>query len=189
MDKKGFTLVELLAVIALVSVLSGLAVSNVISSVKNSKKNEFLMDAKSIPVFKIMLSIGITGCFLVIICFIIVSNAPCNIIENITKIDNKYLYKDTDKEIDFVRQVCGLIDYDDITNKMKLYYDHFVIYFKDYSNSNRLILEIFIIPLYIFIYVSINLTQAMILKYLDSNAMLVNINFNYLFSRLISYPL
>lgn len=27
----------------------------------------------------------------------------------------------------------------------------------------------------------------MILKYLDSNAMLVNINFNYLFSRLISY--
>ena len=150
-------------------------------------KLKFLMDAKSIPVFKIMLSIGIIGCLLVIICFIIVSNAPCNIIENITKIDNKYLYKDTDKEIDFVRQVCGLIDYDDITNKMKLYYDHFVIYFKDYSNSNRLMLEIFIIPLYIFIYVSINLTQAMILKYLDSNAMLVNINFNYLFSRLISY--
>ena len=64
-------------------------------------KLKFLMDAKSIPVFKIMLSIGIIGCLLVIICFIIVSNAPCNIIENITKIDNKYLYKGTNKEIDF----------------------------------------------------------------------------------------
>ena len=46
MNKKGFTLVELLAVIALVAILSSLAVVNVVSSINNSKKNAFLLDAK-----------------------------------------------------------------------------------------------------------------------------------------------
>lgn len=46
MNKKGFTLVELLAVIALVAILSGLAVTNVVSSINNSRKNSFLLDAK-----------------------------------------------------------------------------------------------------------------------------------------------
>ena len=44
--KKGFTLVELLAVITVVAILSGLAVTNVISSMNNSRKNTFLYDAK-----------------------------------------------------------------------------------------------------------------------------------------------
>lgn len=46
MNKRGFTLVELLAVIALVAILSGLAIPNVITSVNNSRKASFLLDAK-----------------------------------------------------------------------------------------------------------------------------------------------
>ncbi len=46
MNKKGFTLVELLAVIVLIAILSGIAVPNIMSSINNSKKNTFLLDAK-----------------------------------------------------------------------------------------------------------------------------------------------
>ena len=46
MNKKGFTLVELLAVITLIAIIAGMAVPNVMSSIENSKKNTFLLDAK-----------------------------------------------------------------------------------------------------------------------------------------------
>ena len=45
-NKFGFTLVELLAVIALVAILSGIAVVSTVSSINNSRKGAFLMDAK-----------------------------------------------------------------------------------------------------------------------------------------------
>ena len=41
MNKKGFTLVELLAVIALLALLTGIAVPNVISTINNNKKNRY----------------------------------------------------------------------------------------------------------------------------------------------------
>lgn len=45
MNKKGFTLVELLAVITLLSILMAIAVPNVISTINNNKRNNFLTDA------------------------------------------------------------------------------------------------------------------------------------------------
>ncbi|MBQ8472962.1 MAG: type II secretion system protein [Bacilli bacterium] len=45
MSKKGFTLVELLAVITLLSILMAIAVPNVISTINNNKRNNFLTDA------------------------------------------------------------------------------------------------------------------------------------------------
>ena len=152
-------------------------------------KLKFLMDKKSIPLFKIINLMGIIGCSLIIICLIILSKIPCNIIENIEMNNDKYIYVNTDedKEVDFNRQVCGLIDYDNITKKLKFYYDNFNIFFKDYSNSNRELLEIFVIPIYLIINILINLSYMIILKHLDPNAMLVNVNFNYFLSRMITY--
>ena len=149
---------------------------------------KFLMDIKSIPLFKILLFIGSFGCFLVIICFIIFTNVRCNIMHNIEKIDNN-LYFDRDKkvEVDFMRQVCGLITYDEQNKKLTFYYDHFFIFFKDITNSARQAVEISIIPIYFIINIMIHFSYAMILKHLDPNAMLVNVNFNYIISRTLTY--
>ena len=46
MNRKGFTLVELLAVIALLALLAGLAVPNIMSTINNNKRRTFLMDAE-----------------------------------------------------------------------------------------------------------------------------------------------
>lgn len=48
MNKKGFTLVELLAVIAIIGILSLIAVPNVINVVENTRKQNMLDDAKKL---------------------------------------------------------------------------------------------------------------------------------------------
>ena len=150
-------------------------------------KIKFFTDLKSIPIFKIFIFIGVIGCFLIVVIFIITTEFPCNIIENIKMVNGKFLYMDTNSEVDFIRQVCRLIDYDETAKTLKFYYDNFFIIIKDYSNSNKKLLEIFIIPIYLIINTAINFSSAMILKNLDPNAMLVNINFNYFLLRTILY--
>ena len=148
---------------------------------------KYLMDVRSIPLFKLLLFIGSIGCGLIIFCFIMVSSYPCNTIENINYVNNTYKYIDTNKDVDFQRQVCGVLKYDNIEKKLKIYYDNFVSFWDFYPKSTREGLEIFIIPLYYITNCLINFSHAMILKHLDPNAMLVNINFNYLISRFIFY--
>jgi hypothetical protein len=148
---------------------------------------KYLLDIKSKPIFKVMLYIGIIGCSIVIICLIIVTNVPCNVKENIKKVNEAFLYIDTNEGVDFSREICGLLDYDNKTNKLTFYYDNFNIFFKDYTNSERKILEIFIIPVYFIINIMINFCYAMILKHIDPNAMLANVNFNFLIYRIFTY--
>lgn len=46
MGKKGFTLVELLAVISIMAIIAVLATPNIVNMVDNSKKEQFVTDAK-----------------------------------------------------------------------------------------------------------------------------------------------
>ena len=148
---------------------------------------KYLMDKKSIPLFKILLFIGMCGCLLVIICLVIFSIVPWKIMENIKIINNKYFDMTKNEEVDFKRQVCELIDYDERNNRLTFYYDHFLIFFKDITNSARQTIEISIIPIYFIINIMIFISYAMILKHLDPNSMLINVNFNYLISRTLIY--
>ena len=86
-----------------------------------------------------------------------------------------------------MREVVGIIDYNVTSKKLTFYYDNYNIFFRDYAESNRRTIEIVIIPIYIIINILINFSSVMILKYIDANAMLVNINVNYLISRMVTY--
>ena len=46
MNKKGFTIVELLAVVVIIAILAGLAVPNILKMIDTSKKEKFITDAK-----------------------------------------------------------------------------------------------------------------------------------------------
>ena len=48
MKNKGFTLVELLAVIAIIAILAGIAIPNILSMLENAKKEDFIKDAKAV---------------------------------------------------------------------------------------------------------------------------------------------
>lgn len=48
MNKRGFTLVELLAVMAIIAIISVIAVPNVVGVMDNNKKNKMLSDASEV---------------------------------------------------------------------------------------------------------------------------------------------
>ena len=48
MNKKGFTLVELLAVIAIMALIAGVAIPNVVNMLDKGKKEDYIKDAKAI---------------------------------------------------------------------------------------------------------------------------------------------
>ena len=148
---------------------------------------KYLMDVKSKPMFKVLLCIGIIGTIFIIILLIISTNIPYKIMTNITIRNNTFFDKNISQNVSFVKEVVGIIDYNETSEKLIFYYDNYNIFFRDYAESNRRTIEIVIIPIYIIINILINFSSVMILKYIDANAMLVNINVNYLISRMVTY--
>jgi hypothetical protein len=106
---------------------------------------------------------------------------------NITIRNNTFFDGNINQNVNFVKEVVGIIDYNVTSKKLTFYYDNYNIFFRDYAESNRRTIEIVIIPVYFIINIMINFCSVMILKYIDANAMLVNINVNYLISRMVTY--
>ena len=148
---------------------------------------KYLMDVKSKPMFKVLLYIGIIGTVVTLILLIILTNVPNKVMENITIVNNTYYDNNINKSVNFVKEICGVIDYNETSKNLTFYYDSYKIFFRDYAESKRRTIEIVIIPIYIIINIMINFSSVMILKYIDANAMLVNINCNYLLSRMVTY--
>ena len=149
-------------------------------------KSKYLMDIKTIPMYKILFFIGTIGIILVIISLSFASSIPCSSFKNVNIYD--YTYNDTNngvQNIMFSKEICNLMDFNENTKELKFYYDNFFTFLKDYKENG--ILEILTLPIYLIMYLIISYSQIMMLKNLDSIILLVNINFNYFIGRLIFY--
>ena len=148
-------------------------------------KSKYLIDIKSYPFSKILITTGAIGIILIIICYIIVTFIPCNSFDNANI--NNLTYIDIDnkeQKIFLYKQACNLMDYNEEKKILYFYYDNFILLINDYKNK---LLQILIIPIYIIMNALIYFSQMMILKSLDSITLLINYNFNYFFSRLIYF--
>ena len=155
-------------------------------------KSKYLMDIRSLPAYKILLSIGIIGSTLSIIFLSIFSNVPCNSYSQVTiNENNNYINIEDGKEINFLHDVCSLKNYDNNTHILNLYYDSFSLFFNEYKYMDTYkYLEIFIvIPLY-FIFSLINIfSHIMMIRYTDPNNILISKNFHYFVKRIIVFIL
>ena len=151
-------------------------------------KSKYLMDIRSVPPFKIFLSIGIIGCTLVIILFAIFTNVPCNTYNNIIlNEDGDYIYKDSRTKIDFLRELCKLKYYDKVKKKLYIYFDNFSVFIKDYGKDKESYLEIFLMmPLYLIICFILLFSHIMMIRHTDPNNILISKNLFYFFKRLIN---
>ena len=148
-------------------------------------KSKYLIDIKSYPISKILITIGAIGTILIIISYILLTFIPCSSFENVninnlTYIDNE----NKEHKILLYKQACNLIHYNEEKKILYFYYDNFILLINDYKNN---LLQILIIPVYIIMNALIYLSQMMILKNLDPITLLINNNFNYFFTRLIFF--
>ncbi len=146
------------------------------------------MDIRGINVYKILLFIGVTGSILVMICLLIFSVYPCNDIK-VNNVDFVYeLYTDVNNmTFPMSNQICFVTDYDETQHSLKFYYDHFIAFFHEYDIDEDLLEFLLIIPLYFALNLMINVSNIMMISYLDPNYILINKNFSYFIERLIFY--
>lgn len=143
------------------------------------------MDIKSFQISKILITFGIIGTFLVIICFIFLTFIPCNSFKmDITKNLNNLTYIDIDnKKIEIYKQACILMDYNKDKGNLNFYYDNFFLLIDDFKSYLEILKMVVYLGMNSFIY----FCQIIILKYLDSITILVNNNFYYFVLRLIIF--
>ena len=160
-------------------------------------KSKYLMDIKSIKIFKILLSFGIVGSLLVIIILIFSSYIPCNTLYDIIEENNTFIdIKNENNTIDFNKQVCNLILYNKEKKELNFYYDNIFIFFEEIKDKieNRDTFkekysEIFSVFVYFVMNIGITFSQTIMLKNIDAIILLVNNNFNYFVERLCYFIL
>ena len=151
-------------------------------------KAKYLMDIRGISVYKILLFIGVTGSIVVMICLLFFSVIPCNDI----KVNNVDFIREFYTDVNNITfpmssQICFVTDYDEAQHSLKFYYDHFMVFFREYDFNEDLLEILLIIPLYFVLNLIINVSNIMMISYLDPNYILINKNCSYFIERFIFY--
>jgi len=144
-------------------------------------KSKYLMDIRSFSPYKIFLAIGTIGFIFIIIFFSIFTNVPCKTFNNIEKVGDDYVFKDTNEPLKLYIEYCSLTYYDENTRTLKLFYDSMKLISRDYSNTDKeTMLEIFlIIPLLFIINVINEVSRLMMIRFGDPNNILICKNIRY----------
>ena len=148
---------------------------------------KYLMDIKSLPPYKILISIGSIGIFFIIILFSIFTFVPCKTFNNVVKIGDNYVYNNSTEPLKLYLEYCSLKDYDENTKTLYLLYDSMKLISKEYSNTDKdNILEIFlVIPLLFFIHLIKEISRLIIIRYNDPNNILIYYYFYYFVKNII----
>ena len=159
-------------------------------------KSKYLMDIRGIEPSIILIFTGVIGLIFVFILLCFTTLFPCNTIENVTKIlvNNKNVYLLNNKEIDLTRQICLANKYDNKTKQLQFFYDNFNSFINEYyetiSNNNESTIKIelsLVIPIYFLMNLAINISNIMIIRYLEPNIIFINSNVVYFIEELIFY--
>ena len=150
-------------------------------------RSKYLMDIRLYSPSKIFLAIGTCGFIFIIIFFSICTYVPCNSFNNINKINNTYINISDSNPLKLYLEYCEVVDYDENTKTLKLFYDSIKVISNEYSNTDKEnMLEIFlVIPLY-FIFNLINeVSRLLLVRYTDSNNILIYKNLFYFINRIV----
>ena len=150
-------------------------------------KGKYLMDTKSLPPYKIYITIGSIGIFFSFFFMTIFTFVPCKTFNNINKIGYNYFYNNTGEPLELNNKVCSLKDYDERTKTLYLFYDSIKIISKEYSNTDKdNMLEIFLlIPLFFIVDLVNEVSRLMMIRYIDPNIFLIYRYFYFFVFRII----
>ena len=161
-------------------------------------KSKYLIDIRGIHPSIILIFTGMIGLIFVFILLLFATLFPCNTIDNVsnTLVNNKNIYLINETEIDLARQICLISKYNNTNKQLQFYYDNFYSFIEEYNenNTNSIIngstikIELFlVIPIYFVMNVVVNISNIMIIRYLDPNIILVNSNVVYFFEEILFY--
>ena len=152
-------------------------------------KGKYLMDTKSLPPYKIYITIGSIGIFFSFFFMIIFTFVPCKTFNNINKIGYNYFYNNTGEPLELNNKVCSLKDYDERTKTLYLFYDSIKLISKEYSNTDKNnMLEIFlVIPLYFLFYVVNEISRLLLIRNTEPTNILIYRYFYYFVVRIITF--
>ena len=151
-------------------------------------ESKYLLDKKSISLFKILFFTGLIGLLASIISIFISSYSPCKTFKNVIKVDNDYFLDDYNY-INLAREICYLQDYDEAKKTLKLYYDNIFLLIKEYKIYDKQIKkELFLVlPLYLIVNMIKSCSHMLMIKYLEGYNILISDNLYFFTNRLIVF--
>ena len=139
-------------------------------------------------------AIGVIGSILSVVGLIFFTTFPCKTLQNVENINNNNFYSfiyfnnnNITQNISLNNEICSLHAYNKEKKELKLYYDNLLLFFSDlFSNDLKSnVLVLFELLVFLLMNTIINFSQIIMLKRLDAIILIVNINFNYFFGRIL----